>query len=226
MILERKPGVNIPELKEQYGPLASKIEIADFESLIEFAKLMQIYNGAMKEVSAKLEVLDEEFQINYKHNPIHHIECRLKGPRSIYDKMNKYGIDLSLEAAQEHIFDIAGIRVICSYHKDIYTVERLLLNQTDVKLISRKDYIAQPKENGYRSLHIVVKVPVFLSEQVKETPAEIQLRTIAMDYWASLEHELRYKNAGNMQKYSGILLDCANTLAETEKKMECIHEIM
>jgi len=225
MILERKPKINIFDLKENFGQLLKKLVNADLsESLIKFAEIMQIYNGAMKEISTKLEVLDDEFQISYKHNPVHHIESRIKDLKSIYEKMTRYGITPSLDAAMKNIHDIAGIRVICNYYSDIYMVEKLLLKQNDVKLISRKDYIAQPKDNGYRSLHIVVTVPVFLSNITEEIPVEIQLRTIAMDYWASLEHELRYKKNSDLQKYTDKLLLCANSLAETEMIMQNIHE--
>jgi putative GTP pyrophosphokinase len=186
---------------------------------------MQLYNAAMKGISTKLEVLDDEFQLTHKHNPIHHLECRIKGFSSLYQKIQRYGISLSFDSIREHIQDIAGIRVICNFVDDIYAMEDMLLKQSDVTLIKKKDYIAEPKENGYRSLHLVVKVPVFLSARTEDVPVEIQLRTIAMDYWASLEHMMRYKNNdSNMQKFSTMLLDCANTLADTEKTMQYIRE--
>jgi putative GTP pyrophosphokinase len=179
----------------------------------------------MKGISTKLEVLDDEFHITHKHNPIHHLECRIKALPSVYDKMQRYGLPLSLEAVRGRIYDIAGIRVICNFVDDIYAMEQMLLGQPDIALVNRKDYIAQPKSNGYRSLHLVVKVPVYLSARTEEVPVEIQLRTIAMDYWASLEHMLRYKNdERDMQEFSAMLLDCANTLADTEKTMQHIRE--
>jgi len=227
MILERKSKVNIPDLQEQYGQIINQLTSTDLSvSLINFAKLMQVYNSAMKEVSTKLEILDDDFHVNHRYNPIHHLECRLKGPKSIYEKLINLGIEPSLEATIEHILDIAGIRVICNYYDDIYIVEKLLLDQSDVKLVCRKDYIKCPKKNGYRSLHVVVKVPVFMAAKIDETPVEIQFRTIAMDYWASLEHELKYKNSKNMHKYSENLLDCANRLADTEKLMQDIRKNM
>ena len=225
IILERKSQISIPVLKEQHGQFFQGPTIDTRDSLIEFVQLMQIYNGAMKTVSAKLEVLDDEFQVSYKHNPIHHLECRLKRPQSIYEKLQKIGRLLSVGEARQNILDIAGIRVICNFTDDIYTVEKLLLQHPDVTLINRKDYIEKPKENGYRSLHLVVQVPVFLTGRTEEVPVEIQLRTIAMDYWASLEHMLRYKNYDSeTQKYAAMLLDCANTLAETERTMQYIRE--
>jgi putative GTP pyrophosphokinase len=230
MILERRSQINIPDLKEGQGQLFQRLlqnaENANPEaSLIKIAGLMQVYNAAMKGVSTKLEVLDDEFQITHKHNPIHHLECRIKGLPSIFNKIQQYGLPLTLESAREYIQDIAGIRVICNFVDDIYAMEDMLLKQSDVTLVKRKDYIAEPKENGYRSLHLVVKVPVFLSDRTEDVPVEIQLRTVAMDYWASLEHMLRYKNSNSdMEKVSAMLLDCANTLAETEKTMQYIRE--
>lgn len=134
--------------------------------------------------------------------------------------MMRRGFPVTPDSARKNIQDIAGIRVICNFLDDIYLIEKLLLRQSDVTLLTRKDYIANPKENGYRSLHIVVQAPVFLSDKVEYAPVEIQMRTVAMDYWASLEHMLRYKNNADMREYATKLLDCANTLAETEKVMQ------
>ena len=227
MILERKMQINIPDLQQQFGDFQNNNGLTSFGDpraiIIEFAGLIQVYNGAMKGISTKLEVLDDEFHIRHSHNPIHHLECRIKGIRSIFDKMQRCGVPLTLDSAREYVQDIAGIRVICNYVDDIYLMEKLLLQQADITLVKRKDYIEQPKENGYRSLHLVVKVPVFLSDKSENVPVEIQMRTIAMDYWASLEHTLRYKNnKDDMRQNSAMLLDCANTLADTEKTMQQI----
>jgi len=227
MILERKMQINIPDFQQQFGEFQNNFVIEGFDDprsfILEFAGLIQIYNGAMKEISTKLEVLDDEFHIRHSHNPIHHLECRTKGIRSIVDKMQRYGVPLTLDSAREHVQDIAGIRVICNYIDDIYVMEKLLLQQSDITLVKRKDYIKHPKENGYRSLHLIIKVPVFLSNKHENVPVEIQLRTIAMDYWASLEHMLQYKNNNcDMSQYSAALRDCANTLADTEKTMQQI----
>ena len=228
MILERKTQINIPELTDQHSLLFQQFQDSEYDtgraSLMILAELMQMYSAAMKGISTKLEVLDDEFQVIHRHNPIHHIECRIKGFSSIYQKMLRNGIPLSLDSARENIQDIAGIRVVCNFIDDVYTMETLLLKQSDVTLIQRKDYIAQPKETGYRSLHLVVMTPIHLSSRAEEIPVEIQLRTIAMDYWASLEHMLRYKNNGdNMEKYYAMLLDCSDKLAETENTMQFIH---
>jgi len=227
MILEREARINIPNVREQIDLFKNLFQETNNEnsesSFIMLAELMQMYSAAMKGINTKLDILDSEFQITHKHNPIHHIECRIKGVLSIYQKMQRYGVSLSLESAKEHIQDIAGIRVVCNFVDDIYAIENMLLKQPDVTLITRKDYISKPKENGYRSLHLIVKIPVFLSEKTEEIPVEIQMRTIAMDYWASLEHMLRYKNGnGNVAQYSSMLLDCANTLADTENIMQNI----
>lgn len=226
MILERKMRINIPNLKQEFGNFQSNLKMKGFDprrSILELAELMHVYNSAMKEISTKLEVLDDEFHIRNSHNPIHHLECRIKGIKSIADKMERYGVQPTMDSVRENVQDIAGVRVICNYIDDIYVIEKLLLQQADITLVKRKDYIEQPKENGYRSLHLVVKVPVFLSDKTEHVPVEIQMRTIAMDYWASLEHALRYKNDKNdMMKYSSMLLDCANTLADTEKTMQQI----
>ena len=228
MILKRDIQINIHDIQEQYGHFLSTPENdVPIASLIELAGLMVLYSGAMKGISTQLEVLDDEFQIQHKHNPIHHLECRLKRPASIYRKLEKHGLSPSADAVREHIHDIAGIRVICNFLNDIYAVEDLLLRKPDIKLLKKKDYISQPKANGYRSLHLVVTTPVFLSDKREEVPVEIQLRTMAMDYWASLEHMLRYKNAKiNMEKYSKMLLDCANSLADTEEAMQHIRNVI
>ena len=225
MILERKSQINIPDFKEHDRHLFQNSREDARASMMKLSQTMQIYNGAMKAVSAKLELLDDEFQFSNKHNPIHHLECQIKSPSSIYEKLQKYDLPLSVEAAQENILDIAGIRIICNFLDDIYAVEKMLLQQSDITLVKRKDYVELPKENGYRSLHLVVKISVFLSGITAKIPVEIQLRTVAMDYWASLEHMLRYKNNdSDTQQYAAMLLDCANTLADTEKTMQFIRE--
>ncbi|MDR1687057.1 MAG: GTP pyrophosphokinase family protein [Clostridiales bacterium] len=220
MILERKMQMNVPDLKQQDGYIESSGVENMRSSIVEFAGLFHLYNSAMKEVSTKLEILDDEFHIRHSYNPIHHLECRIKSLRSIHDKLLKRGAALSIDSVREYVNDIAGIRVICNFVDDIYLTEKLLLRQADITLLKRKDYIASPKENGYRSLHLVVEVPVFLSDKTENVPVEIQMRTVAMDYWASLEHMLRYKNSVDMQEHSGNLLHCANVLAETERTMQ------
>ncbi len=137
--------------------------------------------------------------------------------------MNRKGFEVSAQSAKDNIMDIAGIRVVCNYLDDIYVIEKMLLRQEDVKLLKRKDYITHPKENGYRSLHIVVSIPVFLADSVEVTPVEIQIRTIGMDMWASLEHKIRYKNDTDTEKYKGLLEQCASEITNVESKMQQIH---
>lgn len=215
---------NINELKYA-SKLLSLSEEERNSTLLEFFELNQIYNAAIKEISTKFEVLDEEFKVKHNHNPIHHMETRLKKPYSIIEKLERKGHDTDLITAMNNIYDIAGVRVICPYVKDIYRISDLLLNQDDINLITVKDYIKKPKNNGYRSLHLVVSVPVFLSDSKKIVPVEIQIRTIAMDFWASLEHKLKYKsNSEYQEEIEQELRDCANQVADIDLKMQNIHE--
>ncbi|MDK9859969.1 GTP pyrophosphokinase family protein [Staphylococcus equorum] len=225
MYIERKPSLNIGDLKEEFEESIKHINNQEdaFDMVIGFVALEQLYSSALKEISTKLDILDDNFQQMYKHNPIHHMERRVKEMRSLIKKLNRKGLEISTESARENILDIAGIRVICNYIDDIYVIEELLLKQEDVKLLKRKDYIGNPKDNGYRSLHIVVAIPVFLANTVETVPVEIQIRTIGMDMWASLEHKIRYKNTENTENYRNALKQCANEITMVESKMQNIH---
>lgn len=161
--------------------------------LQEYHAMRQLYNGAIREITTKLENLDDEFSTRYAHNPIHHMESRQKSLKSIVGKLQRKGLPLTLASAQKELYDIAGVRVICNYIDDIYDLADMLCGQGDVAVLRRRDYIQEPKPNGYRSLHLTVRIPVFLSTGSVGVPVEIQIRTIAMDFWASLEHQLRYK---------------------------------
>ena len=161
--------------------------------LQEYQAMRQLCNGAIREITTKLENLDDEFSTRYAHNPIHHMESRLKSLKSIVGKLQRKGLPLTLASAQKELYDIAGVRVICNYIDDIYDLADMLCRQGDVAVLRRRDYIQEPKPNGYRSLHLTVRIPVFLSTGSVGVPVEIQIRTIAMDFWASLEHQLRYK---------------------------------
>lgn len=190
----------------------------------EFVLLRNTYNSAIREISTKLENLDDEFKVRYDHTPIHHMDRRLKSNKSLFEKMERKGFPVCLESVRE-ITDMAGVRVICNYIDDVYEVADLLLKQDDLRLIRRSDYIKNPKPSGYRSLHLVVEVPVFLSDRTEYVPVEVQFRTIAMDTWASLEHELKYKRDGVMtDDISQELIDCAEAMAEVDRKMERIHK--
>lgn len=196
------------------------------DQLPEFILLRNTYNCAIREISTKLDNLDDEFKVRYDYNPIHHMESRLKTPKSLFEKMQRRGLDICLESISE-ITDLAGIRVICNYIDDVYEMAELLLKQDDIKLIRRTDYIKEPKDSGYRSLHLVVSVPVFMSDRTEMIPVEVQLRTIAMDTWASLEHELKYKRDGGItDEISQELIACANAMAEIDRTMERIHKIL
>lgn len=224
MILERQNTINLKKLQSQLGGLENRPEINELSKMI---KLYQLYQSGQKEISTKLENLDSEFQVNYDYNPIHHMESRMKDMQSLLQKAERKGYALTAESIKENIYDIAGIRVITNYLDDIYKVEKLLTEQSDVTLLKRKDYIKHPKESGYRSLHIVVKVPVFQSSGPVDVPVEIQIRTVGMDMWASLEHKLRYKTSTNQKlvdKYGDQLKGYSDELEQIERGMQDIHQ--
>ena len=198
----------------------------EFQRMVDdFFAIQCRYSAAMKEVETKLEILDDEFQMKHRRNPIHHIESRLKSIQSMMHKLKRKNYAVSMQSAVDNLMDIAGIRVICSYVQDVYTVARLLTTQDDVQLIDTRDYIRQPKANGYRSLHLIMAVPVFLQEGRVMVPVEVQLRTIAMDFWASLEHDLRYKSSSNVPEDVSLeLQQVSRDIAELDQKMQSIHE--
>ena len=179
-----------------------------------------MYSCALKEMQTKFEVLDTEFKLKYNRNPISSISTRLKRSESIMEKLTKNNFPISIESIEQNIHDVAGIRVICAYIDDIYKIADALLKQDDVTLIERKDYIKNPKPNGYRSLHIIVSIPVFFEEKKKNMKVEVQIRTIAMDFWASLEHQLKYKkDIDDEQDVIAELKACADVISETDEKM-------
>lgn len=186
-----------------------------------------LYLSATREIATKLENLNDEFKSTRAHNPIQFIQTRVKTPKSILDKLARRGFPVTVESAREHLTDIAGIRVICSYIDDIYLIAGLLVSQDDIELLRVSDYIKHPKPNGYRSLHIIVAVPVFLSDRTERVKAEIQIRTIAMDFWASLDHELLYKVAA--EKHDEVareLKACADVIADTDRRMQALHDVV
>lgn len=188
--------------------------------MVDYKELRMIYACAMKEIKTKFEILNTEFQLQYHRNPINSIQTRLKSTASIIEKLVKQNKSIDIDSVEENIHDIAGVRVICSYIDDVYLVAEALLKQDDITLVTRKDYIENPKANGYRSLHLIVKVPVFLSERRLEMEVEVQLRTIAMDFWASLEHLLHYKtNFDGKDALVDELRKCAETISQTDNDM-------
>lgn len=193
------------------------------ENAKSFQELMSQYECAMMEVETKLKVLNAEFSLVHERNPIETIKSRLKKPTSILEKLKRKGFPQTLESIEENLFDIAGIRVICSFQEDIYATAALLAKQDDIHVIERKDYIANPKANGYRSLHLILEVPIFLSTGKKFVKAEVQFRTIAMDFWASLDHKLQYKkNIENEEYIAAQLRECADDISEIDKRMQHI----
>jgi len=187
----------------------------------EFAKLMSYYRCAMLEMETRFNVLNEEYLLEYGRSPINTVKSRLKTLPSLQEKVKRRNITFSLEEIEAEIHDIAGVRVICAFPEDVYTVADALLKQDDILLIKRKDYIAEPKPNGYRSLHLIVAVPVYLSTGKRMTKVEIQIRTIAMDFWASLEHQLRYKqNTVFTEEMARELLECAQQSADLDARMD------
>ena len=195
------------------------------ETMHRFRSLMMLYDGGIREVRTKIEILNEEFKVKSSHNPIENIQSRVKEPLSIYEKMLRKGVPITLESMKKSLDDIAGLRIICAFIDDIYTVSDMLLKQDDIRLISIKDYIHNPKENGYRSLHLVVEVPVFLSDRKQPVRVEVQIRTIAMDFWASLEHQIHYKQFdGTETEVIQELKTCADTIFATDIEMQNIQK--
>ena len=194
--------------------------------LMDFSKLMAYYRCAMMEVETKLQVLNEEFSLQYDRNPINSVKSRLKKPVSIKTKLEKRGLPMTVEAIEEHLNDVAGVRVVCSFPQDVYTLADALLGQDDITLLEKKDYIQNPKENGYRSLHLIVAVPIFLAKEKRTMRVEIQLRTIAMDFWASLEHQLRYKkDVPFTDEMAAELLYCARLSEELDGRMDALRAL-
>ncbi|XBX75890.1 GTP pyrophosphokinase family protein [Proteinivorax tanatarense] len=191
----------------------------------ELTRFMMSYKFALEKVNTKIDILMQEFQYIHDYNPIEHVKSRLKTPESIINKVQRKGYDLSLLSIQENIQDIAGIRITCSFISDIYKLKEMLEKQDDIKIIEAKDYIKNPKPNGYKSLHLILKVPVFMSDRVEQTFVELQIRTIAMDFWASLEHKIYYKYKKDVpERLLNELKEAANTVYELDKKMEVIHK--
>lgn len=191
----------------------------------KFTEMMCWYECAIKEIRTKLEVLNEEFQANKSRNPIESIKSRIKSPMSIYEKMERRGYEITLDSIMESLHDIAGVRVICPFIDDIYSVAEMLTKQDDITVLERKDYIKNPKPNGYRSLHLVLEVPIFLSTGKRKMKVEVQIRTIAMDFWASLEHQIHYKKfKEDKVEIVEQLAECATVIYETDIKMQDIHK--
>lgn len=190
--------------------------------------ILRMYNAAMCATTARLEIIEDEFKYRKLRCPIHHIDTRLKSAKSILGKLQKKDLDLTLSAACNNIYDIAGIRVVCSYIKDVYLIRDRLMAQDDVMIMQIKDYIETPKENGYRSLHMVIRVPVYFMNKKQLVPVELQIRTLAMDLWASLEHDIKYKclYQTETEDFSEELKECSRLIYEAEEKMEIMNRTL
>lgn len=218
--------------KNKTAPASEALELLEkdlFEQMLQksegFVRLMTYYRCAMLEIETKFKVLNEHYSLEHDRNPINTIKTRLKKPLSIKNKLEALGFEMSEESIEKNLNDIAGVRVICSFVEDVYTLADALLLQDDIKIIEKKDYIKSPKENGYRSLHLIVSIPIFLSNEKREMRVEIQLRTIAMDIWASLEHQIKYKKDAKFPSdLSKELRDCADLSARLDEKLNDIHK--
>ena len=227
IIKEVNPTDEISEAMEEETDLPALVQNGlqsneDFYKLaFQFQEIMMVYESAIKQLETKLEILNKEYKVTGRRNPIETIKSRIKSPDSIAKKLEKKGLAVNFKTMTENLQDIAGVRVICPYISDIYNVKDILLKQPDITLIEEKDYIANPKSSGYRSLHLVVEIPVYLSQTEHRVRVEIQMRTIAMDFWAQLEHELKYKNEQKIpESVRRELLRVAETIAMTDREME------
>lgn len=188
-------------------------------------EVILIYNSALKEIGTKLEILNDEFQHVHRYNPIEHIKSRIKTSESIVKKLKKHGYESTIENMVKYVNDIAGIRVICSFTSDIYRIAEMISNQSDIKVLSIKDYIKNPKPSGYKSYHMLVTVPIFLSDRIVDAKVEIQIRTVAMDFWASLEHKIHYKFEGNAPEHiKAELVECARLVSNLDARMLSLNE--
>ncbi len=188
---------------------------------LEFQQLLMLYESGIKQLTTKLEILEDEFVGKHQRNPIESISSRIKEPMSIIEKLKRKGLEVSMDNMVNKLYDIAGVRVTCPFISDVYHVTQMLLSQDDIRLIEMKDYIKNPKKSGYRSLHVIVKVGVYFSDQKREIPVEIQIRTIAMDFWASVEHQLHYKKDYPMPKeIDEELRLIADSIAENDSRMQ------
>ena len=220
MILQKSQKINMAKIRS-----SKEFDDDVKELIIEYLKIESDYRYALRELSARIENLDDYCQANFDHNPIHHIESRIKAPESIIEKMTRRGHEFDMSKLKNYIYDIAGIRVICNYIDDIYHIIWLLAQQNDLKILVQKDYIVKPKASGYRSFHIVFLVETYINNECRTVPVEIQFRTLAMDMWASLEHELRYKSNNLLTEEQKVnLRKYANDLYKVDMNMQRLYK--
>lgn len=216
--------------KQKEIPMPKNIDIEQLSAYRQrMEALMAYYQCAILEMETKFRVLDKQFSLDHERNPIEGIQSRLKSAESIIEKLQRKGLKVNAKEIEENLYDVAGIRVICSFIDDIYMLRDSLLRQDDITILEEKDYIQNPKPNGYRSLHLIVEVPIFLLNEKKMMKVEIQLRTIAMEFWANLEHKLRYKknlNENVLNEVGEALNECASTSANLDLKMQKIRDMI
>lgn len=199
--------------------------IKNYEDVDSWKTIMFLYNSALKEVGTKLEILNDEFQHVHQYNPIEHIKARIKTPESIVKRLKRYGQESTIDNMVKYINDIAGIRIICSFTSDIYRIADMIRDQRDIKVIAVKDYITYPKASGYKSYHMIVSIPVYLSDRTVDTKVEVQIRTVAMDFWASLEHKIHYKFEGDApENIKNELVECARMVSDLDARMLSLNE--
>ncbi|MBQ7926993.1 MAG: GTP pyrophosphokinase family protein [Lachnospiraceae bacterium] len=200
-------------------------KVANGEGIESWQEVTLVYNAALRQVQTKMEILNDEFQHVHQYNPIEHIKARIKNPESIVKKLKRHGYDSTIENMVKYINDIAGIRIICSFTSDIYRIAEMISEQRDIKVIGVKDYITYPKASGYKSYHMIVTVPVYLSDRIVDTKVEIQIRTVAMDFWASLEHKIHYKFEGDAPEHiKSELIECSRMVADLDARMLSLNE--
>ena len=215
--VDHKSREGLPDVKLQKNEIKTLMQ----NYALPYRELMSYYRCAMMEVETKFNVLNEELSLQYDRNPIETIKTRLKSPESILEKLNRKNHPVTVDSIEQNLNDVAGVRVICAFPSDIYQLEEAFLKQDDIRLVERKDYIAKPKSNGYRSLHLIVEIPIFLHDHKRLMRVEVQFRTISMDWWASLEHKIRYKKG--LQESDHVdqeLFECAQMSAELDSRME------
>ncbi len=202
-----------------------ELRVDNDDGIDSWKEVNLVYNAALKQVETKIEILNDEFQHVHRYNPIEHIKARIKTPESIVKKLKRHGYESTIDNMVKHINDIAGIRIICSFTSDIYRIAEMLRQQKDIQVVAIKDYITYPKASGYKSYHMIVTVPVYLSDRIVDTKVEIQIRTVAMDFWASLEHKIHYKFEGDAPEHiKSELVECAKLVSDLDIRMLSLNE--
>ena len=202
-----------------------EFKVENGDGIDSWKEVTLVYSAALRQMETKMQILNDEFQHVHQYNPIEHIKARIKTPESIVKKLKRYGQESTIDNMVKYINDIAGIRIICSFTSDIYRIADMIRDQKDIQVIAVKDYITYPKASGYKSYHMIVSIPVYLSDRTVDTKVEIQIRTVAMDFWASLDHQMKYKkDLDDSGEISKELKECAEIIAQTDLKMQSIRQ--